>query len=163
MDEIKHKTGKMLIQLGNAVTWFRNQKMRPMELTSSQSGVIQYIQNHSDEKTTAGNIITRLYLSKPTISKIMKLLEKKSMIERNVDESDFRRRVIVLTEKGVSLETDLRKIDLQTEEILLYGMTEKEKAQFGYLLQMALDNMNTYREGFLRQRKRGKQVQKEIF
>lgn len=85
------------------------------------------------------------------------------MIERNVDESDFRRRVIVLTEKGVSLETDLRKIDLQTEEILLYGMTEKEKAQFGYLLQMALDNMNTYREGFLRQRKRGKQVQKEIF
>ncbi|MBM6830108.1 MarR family transcriptional regulator [Anaerotignum lactatifermentans] len=138
----KENAGTLLIQLGNAVTWLRNQKMQSIDLTSSQSGIIQYILRHPHEKVTAGNLIERLRLSKPTISKIIKLLERKGLVERSTDNKDLRKRIIVLTKKGQSLEEELQRIDQQAEEILLYGMTAEETAQFLGLLQKALENLH---------------------
>lgn len=141
------QAGKLLIQLGNAVTWFRNQEMKSMDLTSSQSGIIQCIQKYPDNKTTAANLMKQLYLSKPTVSKMIHQLEKKELIKRSVDKTDSRKKVIALTQKGLDLKTALKNMERKTEGILLRGMTEKEKIQFVLLMQMALENIFAYREG----------------
>lgn len=141
----KYKTGQCIIQLANAVTWFRNQKVQAMGLTSSQAWVIRYIQKHHNERITAGNLMEQLNLSKPTVSGIIKLLEKKSLLIRYTDEEDARKNIIVLTKKGEDLEERLEEVVMQTEDILLQGMTKEEQEQLNRLLQNALKNMNTCR------------------
>lgn len=145
MEDMRYKTGQLFVQLGNAVTWYRNGRMKALGLTSSQSGVMRYIQKNRDKNVTAGELMTKLYLSKPTISKIIKQLEKKGLLERHVDESDFRKRIITLTEKGLSLESELLYIGVETESILLRGMQNEEKAEFQRLLWIALNNINKSR------------------
>lgn len=145
MNTRKYKTGQLLVQLGNAVTWFRNQKMQELEITSSQSGVIQYIQKHPDRKITAGELMVQLNLSKPTVSGILKLLEKKSFLIRHTDKVDARKSIIKPTKKCLQLEEELREIVLQTEDTLLQGMNEDEQEQLNRLLEVALNNMNAFR------------------
>lgn len=141
----KYRTGRLLVQLGNAVSWFRNQKMQGIGLTSSQSEVIRYVLKHPDERLTAGDLMAQLGLSQSTMAGILKRLEKKSLLMRQSDESDARISRILLTEKGLALEGDLLKVAAQTEEILLQGMTDAEQAEFNRLLQMALENMHSFR------------------
>ena len=141
----KYRTGRLLVQLGNGVSWFRNQKMQGMGLTSSQSEVIRYMLKHRDKRLTAGDLMAQLGLSQSTVAGILKRLEKKSLLVRQADETDARRSVILLTEEGLAMEEDLLRVAVQTEEILLKGMTEEEQAQFNHLLQTALDNMQAFR------------------
>lgn len=141
----KYRTGRLLVQLGNSVSWFRNQKMQRMELTSSQSEVIRYMLKHRTERLTAGDLMVQLGLSQSTVAGILKRLEKKSLLLRQTDESDARRSCILLTEQGLALENDLKEVAAQTEEILLQGMTDDEQAEFNRLLQLALDNMHAFR------------------
>ena len=148
MDTPLYRTGRFLVQLGNAVSGFRNQKMQRIDLTSSQSEVIRYMLRHQDAYLTAGELMAQLGLSQSTVAGILKRLEKKSLLVRQPDASDARRSRIVLTEEGLALEHQLKEIAGETEEILLRGMTAEEQAQLNHLLQMALDNMNACRASF---------------
>lgn len=141
----KYRTGRLLVQLGNAVSWFRNQKMQGIGLTSSQSEVIRYVLRHRDERLTAGDLMAQLGLSQSTVAGILKRLEKKSLLIRQTDEADARKSVILLTEEGLALEGGLKKVAAQTETILLQGMTDTEQAELNRLLQIALDNMSSFR------------------
>lgn len=141
-----YRTGHLLVQLGNAVTWYRNRKMKPTGLTSGQSGMLGYIRRHENEKVTAGMVMKELNLSKPTVSDVLRLLEEKSLVSRHTDASDGRKSILRLTEKYAELEFSLKQAAEQTEEILLQGMTDEEKQQLNRLLCMAMDNMKTARE-----------------
>ena len=72
-------------------------------------------------------------------------MEKKSLLIRQTDEADARKSVILLTEEGLALEGGLKKVAAQTETILLQGMTDAEQAELKRLLQIALDNMSSFR------------------
>lgn len=141
----KYKTGRLLVQLGNAVSWFRNQKMQGMGLTSSQSEVIRYFLRHQDQRISAGDLMDKLGLSQSTVAGILKRLEKKSLIMRQADQTDARKSILMLTKEGMVLKQNLQEVAVQTENILLRGMTDAEQAQFNRLLQIALSNMHAYR------------------
>lgn len=53
--------------------------------------------------------------------------------------------LIVPSEEGLRLEESLKEVAAQTEDVLLQGMTETEQAELNRLLQIALNNINTYR------------------
>ena len=156
-----YKTGRLLVQLGNAVSWFRNQKMQSIDLTSSQSEVIRYMLLHQDACVTAGDLMVQLGLSQSTVAGILKRLEKKSLLIRQTDMADARRSRILLTKEGLALERNLKEIAFQTEEILLQGMTEEEQAQFNRLLQVALENMSAYRTAPRESEAPGEEMQKK--
>lgn len=145
MDTPKYRTGRLLVQLGNSVSWFRNQKMKKVGLTSSQSEVIRHILKHRNESLTAGDIMTQFSLSQSTVAGILKRLEKKGLLVRQADETDARKSIITLTSSGLAMESNLKLIAAQTEDLLLHGMTEEEQAEFNHLLQIALSNMNVFR------------------
>ena len=140
-----YKTAGHIIQLGNALAWFRNQKMQSKGLTSSQSDAIRFILRHQDEEITAGDLMEHLGLSQSTVAGLLKRLEEKGLIERRTDGSDGRKSVIQPTQEGILLEEYLKDIAFQTENILLQGMSESAQAEFDRLLQIALDNMNAVR------------------
>lgn len=141
----KFKTGGRLIRLSNALIWFRNQELARHGLTSSQFEVVRYLLTHRGEEITAGVLMQRLELSQSTVAGILKRLFAKGLIERRADARDGRREFVLLTEKGLELESALQGIADSTETLLLEGMCPEEQAELNRLLQIALDNMNARR------------------
>ncbi len=83
-----------------------------------------------------------LELSQSTVAGIIQRLEQKELIERTVSEADARKSIIMPTAKGLELEEALKQSAVETEALLLDGMTKEEQELFNHLLQKALDNMN---------------------
>lgn len=141
MKDTKYKTGQLLVQLGHMVTWFRNQKLVNRGLTSGQAGVIGCLRKCADTGVTVGEVVEKLNRSKATVSEMLKIMEKKDLIQRFADPADARKIRIFLTEQGWGKEDDLRKVAEENEEIILAGMSEKEQKEFNRLLKIALNNM----------------------
>lgn len=147
MEEIRYRTGHLLVQIGNAVTWFRNRNMQEIGLTSGQSGILFYIHRHSGERITAGDIMSEFSLSKATVSEMVHIMEKKMLLTRHTDDTDARKSILVPTQKSLELAGYLQEVAARTEKILLKGMTEEEQEQLNRLLQTALKNMKDVRDG----------------
>lgn len=148
MDTSRYKTSGLMIQLSNALIWFRNQELQQHDLTSSQFEVIRYLLTHrGQEPVTAGVLMEQMKLSQSTVAGILKRLDTKGLIRREPDRQDARRDFLVLTETGLALEESLQGIACKTEQILLRGMSDTEQAEFYRLLELALENMNAVRAG----------------
>ena len=142
MDSNQYKTASLIVRLGNAVAWIRNQRMQEMDITSTQSDVIRYILKHRQQPISAGELMKEFSLSPSTMAGILKRLENKSLIVRKTDERDARKIIITAAKEGLALEDYLKETAAQTEEILLRGMTKSEQDEFYRLLQIALSNAN---------------------
>ena len=114
-----------------------------MGLTSTQSEAIRYIlKNYREKSLSAADLMKYLQLSQSTVAGIIQRLEQKELIERTVSETDARKSIIRPTIKGLELEEALKQSAVETEALLLDGMTKEEQELFNHLLQKALDNMN---------------------
>ena len=142
VEAAQFKTASLIVRLGNVVAWLRNQRMQKRDITSTQSDVIRYILKHRQEPVSAGDLMKEFSLSPSTMAGILKRLENKALIARRTDEQDARKILITPTEEGLALEDYLKETAVQTEEILLRGMSEAEQAEFYRLLQIALRNAN---------------------
>lgn len=141
------QTATRVVQLGNSVTWLRNQKYQFMGLTAAQSETVAYIlKNYEDKELTANDVIKDLRLSQSTVAGIISRLEIKGLIVRKTHENDNRKSIIYPTEKGIELEEMLKEKAVETEAILLQGMSKEEQEEFNRLLQIALDNANNERK-----------------
>lgn len=137
------QTATRAIQLGNAVSYIKNQRTQFMGLTSTQSEAIRYIlKNYREKSLSAADLMKYLQLSQSTVAGIIQRLEQKELIERTVSETDARKSIIRPTLKGLELEEALKQSAVETEALLLDGMTKEEQELFNHLLQKALDNMN---------------------
>lgn len=137
------KTTSLIVKLGNAVTYYRNLKMKNIDLTSVQSDA--FIATLRNPGITATQLKDHLQLSQSTVAGIIARLESKGIIEKTVDEEDSRKLILNVTEEGLKLEDPLKKIALKTQETLVEGMSEEEQEEFTRLLNIALDNMNRIR------------------
>lgn len=140
-----HKTGYLFIQLGNAVTWLRNLKLQNTELTSTQAGIIGFLYKNGNRGITPGELARGLKLSKATISEMVKVLERKSVIIRHKDVEDGRKNLIFLTEKGMDREQILYGVAKECDEILLKGMTVEERQELHRLLGKVINNVKEYK------------------
>lgn len=137
------KTASLIVKLGNAVTYYRNLKMKDIELTSVQSdAIIAALRNLG---ITAAQLKEHLLLSQSTVAGIIARLESKGFIEKITDKDDARKSMLMPTEEGLLLEEPLKEIAMETQQFLVEGMSEEEQEEFARLLQIALDNMNRIR------------------
>jgi MarR family multiple gene transcriptional regulator MgrA len=142
----KYITASLLVKLGNAISWYKNQSMKSIDLTASQSEAIQYILRNKDNKyITAADLMKNLELTQSTIAGIIRRLEKKNLIECTTAPDDKRQTIISVTPQSLKLEKQLQKTAVETEHILLSGMSENEQKEFCRLLGIALENMNSIR------------------
>lgn len=144
--EQEYITASLLVKLGNAISWYKNQIMKTIDLTSSQSEAIQYIiKNRNDKCLTAADLMKNLELSQSTIAGIIRRLEQKNLIECTTALDDKRQTIISVTPQSLKLEEQLQKTAVETENILLSGMSENEQKEFKRFLRIALENMNNIR------------------
>lgn len=111
-----------------------------MELTAAQSHILCYI-TYRKNPPCARDIEEAFQLSHPTVSGILSRLEQKDFIEMRPDELDRRCKRIYIREKGLQLDEMMHQTVRSTEERMVQGFTEDEKAQFADLLRRAIDNM----------------------
>ena len=141
------QTASRVVQLGNAVTWLKNQNSQFMGLTATQSQAIRFILlNYAKKELTATDLMAHLHLSQSTVAGIIKRLEDKELIHRETAPDDGRKSIIAPTGKGLQLEEDLKSSAVETERVLVQGMTDTEQTEFNRLLQIALDNVHAVRE-----------------
>jgi DNA-binding MarR family transcriptional regulator len=140
------KAASLIVKLGNAVTYYRNLKMENIDLTSVQSDAI--ITMFRNPGITAAQLKDHLQLSQSTVAGIIARLENKGLVKKTVDQHDARKTILKPTAHGELLEEPLKEIALETHQLIVAGMTEREQEEFMRLLQIALDNMSQIRSEF---------------
>ncbi len=140
----QYKTASTLVRLGNAVTYYRNIKMQQYGLTSAQGDVIRAILHAPG--ITAAELKKKLGLSQSTVAGILERLENKGLLKRELVDGDARKMSLFPTARGLELEAMLRQTALETQQIIMEGMTPQEQKEFDRLLDMALEHMAAIRE-----------------
>jgi|GEM_PF-286493 transcriptional regulator, MarR family len=102
-------------------------------LTLSQMMVIESFRHSKDGYQTVQDIQNALHVAQPTVSGLVKRMEKKGLLKR-VDSKDKREKVLTLTEEGKDAINNARNGMLSIESILLASLNEEEIEQFRNLL-----------------------------
>ena len=102
-------------------------------LTLSQMMVIESFRHSKDGYQTVQDIQNALHVAQPTVSGLVKRMEKKGLLKR-VDSKDKREKVLTLTEEGKDAINNARNGMLSIESILLASLNEEEIERFRNLL-----------------------------
>ena len=117
-----------------------NQKLAEFDLTVAQAKVLFMLVNYGDQLQS--ELQSRLYIKGSTMNGIVDSLLKKHLIEKMDSETDRRSKIILLTEKGKSLEETLWLETERMEEDLMKGFSHEEKHQLLTLLKRIKQNLN---------------------
>ena len=143
IEAIQYKTASTIVRLGNAVTYYRNIKMQEYGLTSAQGDVIRAILHAPG--ITASELKKKLGLSQSTVAGILERLENKRLIKKTLVDGDARKMSLFPTSQGLELEDMLKQTTLETQQIIMEGMTKSEQEEFNRLLEIALAHMSAVR------------------
>lgn len=116
------------------------------ELNTSQAVLLWHI-HHSIEEHFEINrkyLEETMGLSGPSITNLLKGLEKTGFITRNNSAIDGRNLYIAVTEKTKRLINDMSTAFNKSEELLTTGMSDAEKAMFVSLLTRAFGNVDKH-------------------
>ena len=143
IEAIQYKTASTIVRLGNAVTYYRNIKMQEYGLTSAQGDAIRAILHAPG--ITASELKKKLGLSQSTVAGILERLENKRLIKKTLVDGDARKMSLFPTSQGLELEDMLKQTALETQQIIMEGMTKSEQEEFNRLLEIALAHMSAVR------------------
>lgn len=131
--------GHLLRYLHSCMDQAMTNALTSMDLTAAQGHIMGFI-THAQTPPCPRDIEEAFHLSHPTVSGLLSRLEKKGFIESRPDEKDRRSKRIYVLPKGMELNETMHKTILETEERLVGGFTEEEKALFHEFLQRAIRN-----------------------
>lgn len=139
---MKNETlGLIFRRIAHAAKKETDNNLRKLNLTMSQGLVLEYLNNTTDEELTQKSIEQHFNLQHPTVSGILKRLEKHGFIISSVNKTDRRVKDISLTDKARHIEEIARKDKKQLEETLVKGLSDEEKETLRKLLTKVLHNM----------------------
>ena len=132
----QYKTATKIVQLGNAITYYRNVKMHALGLTSVQGDAIRAIL-HNPGITVLPGCKNLLGLSQSTTAGIVARLQHKGFLSKINNKLDGRELFLTPTQRCLNLEEQLKETALETQRLLIKGMTDEEQFEFNRLLELA--------------------------
>lgn len=114
-------------------------------LTASQTCILIFL-SQADHPVKQRDLECYFRLSNPTVTGLMKRMEAKGFIRREVSRDDGRAKYIILTEKAMEIISEVQQSIAQMEQTVVQGMTTQEQEQFHALLLQALKNIYVCRE-----------------
>ena len=109
-------------------------------VTPAQIHVLHYLY-HCGNQAPQCEVTAHLKVSPSTANGILDCMEEKDLLRRSVSESDARKRLITLTEKGKSQQETLRRKFDETEQLMVKGLSREETAQLHTLLRRVMTNL----------------------
>jgi DNA-binding MarR family transcriptional regulator len=140
---LRNSYGSRLRILHNCIDQRMTTALADMELTASQGRILAWMVHRSDPPC-AKDIEDAFHLTHPTVSGLLSRLEKKGFLEFRPDAVDRRCKRIYLLPKGKECNEMLHSTIQVTEEKLVEGFTEEEKAQFSAFIERAMHNMHCH-------------------
>lgn len=108
----------------HTVFQYLSNKLSEYDITPSQYGVLSCLWDK--EFATPKQISETLFIETSTISGVIDRMEKKNLVEREVNKEDRREVRIVITEKGKLLKTPIQEIIEQVNKEVLKNFSEQE-------------------------------------
>ncbi|MBG3395420.1 multidrug efflux transporter transcriptional repressor MepR [Staphylococcus aureus] len=106
-----------------------DQKLEQFDITNEQGHTLGYLYAHQQDGLTQNDIAKALQRTGPTVSNLLRNLERKKLIYRYVDTQDTRRKNIGLTTSGIKLVEAFTSIFDEMEQTLVSQLSEEENEQ----------------------------------
>lgn len=120
----------------------RGLRQMGVDLTSSQLDVLICIAQGGGKPVNQKDIEEQLQLSNPTVTGILKRMERKGFITRTVGSRDRRYKEVRLAEKCARLGDQLHPSALEHLDTMFYGFTREEFDTLNQMLRRLLANVS---------------------
>jgi DNA-binding MarR family transcriptional regulator len=127
----------LLAQLGAHAAAAFAERIRPLELTPPQAGVLRRLAQFPGQSQR--ELADALGMHAPRLVALIDDLEARGLVERRRDPRDRRNYAISLTEAGAEMWRKVSKVARQHERALTAALDEKESAQLASLLRRIAD------------------------
>ena len=115
-------------------------RLTEYDVTPVQVHVLHYLHHHAD-RSYQRDLGTYLKVKPSTVNGILDRMEEKGLVERTVYAEDARKRLIALTDRGAALQELCRQVFVETETLLMQGMSPEEREMLFALLQRVMKNL----------------------
>lgn len=129
----------LLARVGKAHRYLIRQSLHDCGLHRGQPFLLMAL--HKQDGMTHSELAKSLEVRPPTITNMVKRLEREGLVERRRDEDDERVSRAFLTEDGKALITRIKPIPQQIEDVAFAGFSDEERQQMGQLLERVLSNL----------------------
>ena len=110
------------------------------DLDMAHIDVIELVRRGArDGEVTIGLVAEKMCMDPSRASRVVAHLVDQGILSRAVSQADARRAVIVLTDKGLAILKEKRRVKLEMLEKILSGWTEEEVTQFAELYARFVD------------------------
>ncbi len=134
--------GFLIKQIHNQLEKNRNVRLREYDLTGAQTDVLLFLYFHKQETISQKDIGAHLGIRHTSTIDIIKNLERKQFILREVNRENARYRSISLTPKGEeAVSSSLRALREEVETSLLAGFSAQEIEILSCYLQRVYENV----------------------
>ena len=137
----KNHLGPVVHQISNAFEKAANYLLKKFDITSSQADVLLFLIHCTDESVCQKRIEDHLNISNPTMTGILKRMEKKNLIESCIDDNDRRFKNIALTKKALKINVKMEKHIMELENKLTKGLSASEVKMLRQLLTKVHNNI----------------------
>lgn len=134
--------GLLFKQLSMAFSNTLRREAARYDLTPAQAMVLIYL-SKTEHKVNQRELEAYYRLSNPTVTGLMKRMEAKGFIQREVSKEDGRFKHIMLTPKATEVVNDVQNNLARVEKSVVKGMSPEEQELFYDLLERALDSIGT--------------------
>lgn len=115
--------------------------LKKWDLTMSQAMVLEFLNNTTEDNRTQKAVEQHFGLQHPTVSGILKRLEKSGFIRTATSETDRRAKTIFMTDKAWQADARAKAHQDEKESQLFQGMSKEELKTLRRLLMHILDNI----------------------
>ena len=113
-----------------------NRDLKKYGVTLSQMRILMALDCAEGKLCQMKNLEQLFDLSQQNLVGLVKRLQKKKLVETAVDPGDRRRKIVIMTDKGYQLCRMLYKEAEEIDAWIAEDMTEREKEDFGKLLEI---------------------------
>ena len=127
---MERAVGKELRSLNNLILrHFENspQRKKIETVTGTNGWIIVYLSRNQDRDIFQKDLETQFGITRSTASKVLNLMERKGLVQREKVACDARLKKIVLTQKALELSDMMNKGAAYFERTLTNGFTEDEQ------------------------------------
>lgn len=114
--------------------------LKKHDLTFSQTMIIEFLSERGG-KASQKEIENYLQVSHPTIVGIVSRLEKNGYVTCFTDEKDRRNKIVLATDKALSMVDVMRDDKSKMEKKLTKGLSEAEIAEFRRIIDILIKNI----------------------
>jgi len=117
---------RLIMRIAHHIKMNMDENLSHQDLTISQFKVLSYLWHHGQHRINQKQIYDFLEIKPSSMTKLIRILESKGLIKKEIDPEDSRNSIIKLTDRGLENKRQCIENIKQTEGYLLKELTSEE-------------------------------------